>query len=283
MDFDRAWWTIREKFDDYLEAADNRAETFGDALSMLDNYIVKCTADFADLTKVQHAVTRADDEAHRQLHETWHSVEHEVGLLVARIADSRAFHQLAHLDVMSADAEVAKEVRNEEKLALVKPEENYEGQPGNLSLIQSTKPAQTWADWIFSFFAKDQALEAEIKRLHEQISTEKHEISMIQDHASKTNNSLVCGAGRAAKSAAVSAVIKALSSGLAFQTWQQLEGVFELLDVLGDQFLSSGLRLPSDRTVKQAQARAQKAFQEVLIERDEAASELVSRVCNTRP
>jgi len=41
--------------------------------------------------------------ARTQLQETWHSVEHELGLLVAKMADSNGFVQLARLDAASAD------------------------------------------------------------------------------------------------------------------------------------------------------------------------------------
>jgi hypothetical protein len=45
----------------------------------------------------------ADNAAHAQLQDSWNSVEHEFGLLVARISDSNGFVQLARLDAKSAD------------------------------------------------------------------------------------------------------------------------------------------------------------------------------------
>jgi len=105
MDFDRSWWTIRDKIDAYLEAADGQAAAFGEAVDVLDGYTSKCSATFSDLSKVQTRAIQADRAANSQLHDTWHAVEHELGLVSAKISDSHAFLELGRLDAVSADLE----------------------------------------------------------------------------------------------------------------------------------------------------------------------------------
>jgi len=86
-----------------LDAADNQAAAFGDAVSAIDGYTSKCSVDFHELSPVRLRLEHADDLATTQLHDTWYSVEEELGLLVSKIADRRAFHQLVHWDAASVD------------------------------------------------------------------------------------------------------------------------------------------------------------------------------------
>jgi len=100
-DADRSWWRIREKIDLYWEAAAKQAAAFGDALTVLDRYTLKCASDLTDLNNVETRAMKADEEARNQLHHTWHSVVHEIGLLTAMIVDSDGFLQLGRLDAFS--------------------------------------------------------------------------------------------------------------------------------------------------------------------------------------
>ena len=88
-----------------MDAAEHQTITFANAVLTLEDYTSKCTADFADVEHAHMQVRRADTAASTQLQETWHAVEHEMGLLAARIADSHGFVQLARLDAASADFE----------------------------------------------------------------------------------------------------------------------------------------------------------------------------------
>ncbi|MAD33197.1 MAG: hypothetical protein CMJ88_05515, partial [Planctomycetes bacterium] len=103
LDLDRSWWTIREKLDAYLDAAEDQNKATADGIVMLEDYTTKCSAGFTELKKVHVRAQQADQAAHAQLHATWHSVEHELGLLSARIADSAGFLQLMRLDAAAAD------------------------------------------------------------------------------------------------------------------------------------------------------------------------------------
>jgi len=103
-DTDRSWWAIREKIDLYWESEANRATAFGDALTVLDRYTLKCTSDLIDVNNVEAQAMEADDAARIQLHDTWHSVVHELGLLTAMIVDSDGFLQLGRLDTLSVNA-----------------------------------------------------------------------------------------------------------------------------------------------------------------------------------
>jgi len=105
LELDRSWWTIREKLDAYLDAADSQQSAMVEAISVLEDYTAKCTADFTDLKRAHGKAYYADNTAIKQLQDTWHAVEHEVGLLAARISDSKGFLQLTYLDAGSADFE----------------------------------------------------------------------------------------------------------------------------------------------------------------------------------
>jgi hypothetical protein len=98
MAFDRSWWSIRTKLDAYLDAADNQAVAFGNAVKALDDYTSKCTASFEQLNLAQLSAIKADDAASKQLRETWYAVVEELGLLAARISDTHAFVDLGRLD-----------------------------------------------------------------------------------------------------------------------------------------------------------------------------------------
>merc|ERR1719253_1989082 len=103
VDFDRTWWILRSKLDEYLDAADRQDRAFRDAVSLLNAYTSQCTAQFHSLKWAHARALKANEEAHDQLRLTWHTVEQEVGLLAAKIADSGAFHQLQRLDADSAN------------------------------------------------------------------------------------------------------------------------------------------------------------------------------------
>jgi len=103
IDFERSWWAIREKLDAYLETAESQSTAWVEAMTVINHYTSKCDATFANLNEAQAKVVRADEEAKKQLHDTWHSVVHELGSLVARIADTQALIQLSRWDVGAAE------------------------------------------------------------------------------------------------------------------------------------------------------------------------------------
>jgi len=78
---DISWWAIRAKLDAYLDAADDQAAAFGDAVVVLNDYTSKCTADINDLNRAQSRAAHADAIAKNQLQDTWHSIEPQLGYL----------------------------------------------------------------------------------------------------------------------------------------------------------------------------------------------------------
>jgi hypothetical protein len=102
-DIDRSWWIIREQLDAYLEAAAWQTSSALDTIAVLRNYTTKCNANFFQLRSAESRAAQADEVAKRQLHDTWHTVVHEFGLLAARIVDSGAFQQFDRFDVASQD------------------------------------------------------------------------------------------------------------------------------------------------------------------------------------
>jgi hypothetical protein len=101
-DIDRSWWIIREQLDAYLEQAERQASSAFNTIAVLRDY-TKCSADFFQLRSAEFRAVQADEAAKRQLHDTWHTLVHEFGLLAARVADSGAFLQFDRLDVASQD------------------------------------------------------------------------------------------------------------------------------------------------------------------------------------
>merc|ERR1719460_721258 len=75
LNFDRSWWSIREKVDAYLDAADSQAAALGNALLLLDDYTSKCSTDLAHLRKAYARMERADVMANTQLHDTWYHMQ----------------------------------------------------------------------------------------------------------------------------------------------------------------------------------------------------------------
>ena len=71
----------------------------------MDDYSSRCHADFVDLKHAHTRARRADTAARIKLQEAWRVVEHEFGLLAARLVDSSGFLQLVRLDAASADFE----------------------------------------------------------------------------------------------------------------------------------------------------------------------------------
>jgi len=105
MNFDRSWWKIREKLDAYLEAALSQTAAYDDAVSVLDRYTSRCSADMRDLSKAQTRAIQANDAAKTQLHDTWQVVVNELGLVAATVVDSGGFMQLSSMDAASVDLE----------------------------------------------------------------------------------------------------------------------------------------------------------------------------------
>jgi len=56
------------------------------------------------MKNVQARAVKADNAARIQLHDTWHTVVHELGLVTAMIVDTNGFLQLARLDTVSVNA-----------------------------------------------------------------------------------------------------------------------------------------------------------------------------------
>merc|ERR1719359_1710749 len=53
MDFDRSWWTIREKLDAYFDAAENRNTAIGKAVEVMTDYTSNCAADLSHVSLAQ--------------------------------------------------------------------------------------------------------------------------------------------------------------------------------------------------------------------------------------
>jgi len=103
-DVDRCWWTIREKIDLYWESAANQAAAFGEALTVLERYTLKCSSELNDVKNVEDQAVKADEVARIRLHDTWHSVVHELGLIAAMLVDSDGFLQLGRFDTVSINS-----------------------------------------------------------------------------------------------------------------------------------------------------------------------------------
>jgi len=103
MDFDRSWWTIREKLDAYFEAAETQLATLGKALQTMDDYTSKCTKNMHDLKQAHALAARADETALAQLRNTWLVVEQEGAMMAARMADGHGFLRLGRSDVLTAE------------------------------------------------------------------------------------------------------------------------------------------------------------------------------------
>lgn len=200
MEFERSWWTIREKLDAYMDEADSQAKGFGNALVVLEGYTQHCTANFRDLYDAQSRVARSQRNSEIQLRNTWQYVVHELGQLTSQIADTHAFNELSRWDVSAADVQV--------------------------------------------------------------------------------NRTTICGGGSAARAAARIAAMEISKAGLSSQTWMQMNGIFEEMPWLFDQFDYLGLPEAGNvEVLEQAQARAQLAFSEDMLQPLDGALELVSKVC----
>jgi len=204
MELERSWWTIREKFDAYLDEADSQAKVFGNALVVLEDYTQKCTANVGDLSDAQSRVARSQRNSELQLRNTWHYVVYELGQLVAKISDTHAFNKLSRWDVSSADVQ-----------------------------------------------------------------------------ANRTN---MCGGGSSARAAAHTEAREILNGGFAFQTWMQINGIFQEMPSFSMQFEYLGMPPPGNvRILEQAQARAVVAFSEDMLQPLDGALDLVAKVCHHEP
>jgi hypothetical protein len=105
MDFDRSWWTIREKLDTYFDAVEHQSAALSDVIEVMVDYTSTCTKELQHLKYAQENALRADDAAHIQLRNTWNTVEHELGLLASRMVDSHAFSRFARSDALAVDLE----------------------------------------------------------------------------------------------------------------------------------------------------------------------------------
>merc|ERR1719181_2046219 len=104
MDFDRSWWTIRTKLDAYLDAAENQASAFGEAVEAIDGYTTKCSLNLAEMNNVHVRTEHVDEAAYKQLLDTWYAVVEEVGVMASRMDDVGALYELTRFDARSADA-----------------------------------------------------------------------------------------------------------------------------------------------------------------------------------
>jgi len=104
MEFDRSWWTIRTKLDAYLDAAENQASAFGEAVEALDGYTTKCSLNLAEMNNVHVRTEHVDEAAYKQLLDTWYAVVEEVGVMASRMNDVDALYELARFDARAADA-----------------------------------------------------------------------------------------------------------------------------------------------------------------------------------
>jgi len=102
LDFDRSWWAIRSKLDAYLDAAENQASAFGDAVNAIDGYTSKCSLGLREMNEVHYRMEKVDEAAYEQLHNTWYAVIEELGMLAARMKDGDAFSILLQADAKSA-------------------------------------------------------------------------------------------------------------------------------------------------------------------------------------
>mmetsp|Transcript_18412 Transcript_18412/g.45827 ORF Transcript_18412/g.45827 Transcript_18412/m.45827 type:complete len:2629 (-) Transcript_18412:138-8024(-) len=105
VELDQTWWSLRNELDNYLEAADEQAAAYKSAFTLLEEYSSKCVAGFSELRVVYSKALRAEERAHRVLHETWGSVSNLLGLLAAKIEDGAAFLRFSRLDAASVTDE----------------------------------------------------------------------------------------------------------------------------------------------------------------------------------
>jgi len=77
-------------------------------------------------------------------------------------------------------------------------------------------------------------------------------------------------------------VDKSLQTGLAYQTFHQLHGVVDELDMLKNRFAVSGLPAPSDETLEQTSKRAITSFQKAITNRSDLAVDMANRWCRPR-
>jgi hypothetical protein len=103
LEFDRSWWTVREKLDAYFDAAENENVALGSAIEVIDGYVSRCTKNAHELGLAQTQAIRAEDVALAQLRDSWFTVKHELGLLVSKIRDGHIFLQLGRADVFAVD------------------------------------------------------------------------------------------------------------------------------------------------------------------------------------
>jgi len=94
------------------------------------------------------------------------------------------------------------------------------------------------------------------------------------------NRTTICGGGSAARAAARLAAMEISEAGIALQTWMQMNGVFEEMPWLFDQFDYLSLPKPGNvEALEQAEARAHTAFSEDMLQPLDGALELVYKVC----
>jgi len=94
------------------------------------------------------------------------------------------------------------------------------------------------------------------------------------------NRTTICGGGSAARAAARLAAMEISEAGIALQTWMQMNGVFEEMPWLFDQFDYLSLPKPGNvEALEQAEARAHTAFSEDMLQPLDGALELVSKAC----
>jgi len=71
---------------------------------VLERYTLKCSSELNDVKNVEDQAVKADEVARIRLHDTWHSVVHELGLIAAMIVDSDGFLQLGRFDTVSINS-----------------------------------------------------------------------------------------------------------------------------------------------------------------------------------
>jgi len=87
---DRLWWQLRNRLDEYLDAAEEEVGAFQSAFAAMADY-EHCSVGLSVVTSAYGSSLAARDHAHRLLKATWREGSNLVGELAAVIADGDAF------------------------------------------------------------------------------------------------------------------------------------------------------------------------------------------------
>jgi hypothetical protein len=90
LSMDHLWWQLRDKFDNYLDLAEEEVSSVQSSIAELANY-EQCTAGFSNLAVSYTRSMKAMQRSHRQLQSTWRQASNLLGELASVIADGEVF------------------------------------------------------------------------------------------------------------------------------------------------------------------------------------------------